>query len=118
MDTEIYDRRGRVVGWIVDGSDIFSRANHYIGFVEDTNVFNRRAGYLGEFDDGFFRDRNGRAVAFVDGATHGPITPVTQIPPISPIHPITPVRPVTPVTPVSPVNSLSWSPIAFNEFIH
>ena len=117
MDKEIYNHRGAVVGWIVGESDIFSRANLYIGFLEETNVFNAGGFYVGEFEDGFFWDRNGRAVAFIDGATNGPIIPITQIAPISPIHGITPIRPITPVTPVSPVHSLSWSQSAFEAFI-
>lgn len=115
MSDEIYDRQGKVVGWIVDSEDIFNRSNHYVGFIDGNELFSRSAKYLGEFADGYFWDGHGKAVAFIDGATHGPMTPIPQIPPIPPIHPITPIKPITPIAPIPPVRSLAWSSIAFAQ---
>ena len=117
MEIEIFDRTGRVIGWITSDQDIFIQGNHYVGFIERNEVFNVKGTYLGEFEDGFFWDRHGHAVAFVDGSHVGPATPVTHIGPITPVRPVLPIRPITPVTPVSPVHSMAWSSLTFSIFL-
>lgn len=88
-----------------------------VPFIEGKNVFSYSGKYLGEFEDGFFWDMYGNAVAFVEGASNGPLTPITEIPPIPPIHPIPPIPPVPPIPPIPPIHSLGWSQMTFEDFL-
>ncbi len=100
----IYDRQGRVIGWIHDGR-ILDGQNRYRGFLSGDSLHAMNGRYLGRYRRGFFRDRSGAAVAFTAGSTGGPLTPITQIPPIPPIGPI---NPIPPISPIAPIESLNW----------
>jgi len=86
-------------------------------FVEDGTVFSYLAQHLGEFYDGFFRDRAGYAVAFVEGADGGPLLPITQPPPVTPILQTPPIQPITPIPPLAPLGTLSWSGLTWDDFL-
>ncbi|MBN3581102.1 hypothetical protein JYB64_01805 [Algoriphagus aestuarii] len=85
----IFNRHGKIVAWIQE-TEIFDLKGRSIDFVNNEAVFNLRAAYKGTFSNGFFRDKNGSAVAFIDGSTNGPIPPIP---------------------------SLNWSSIDWNAFI-
>ncbi|WP_423816156.1 4-fold beta flower protein [Rhodocaloribacter litoris] len=112
----IFDRTGAVVGWLHEGR-ILDRSNRYRGFVKGDAVYAMGGQYLGRFRNGFFRDRSGGAVAFIQGASGGPLLPITQIPPVPPIPPIPPINPVPPIPPIPPVDSLSWG-VDWDEFLN
>jgi len=63
----IFNSQGRTVGWIEDNV-IYDRNNRYRAFIEDGNIFNYQGKHLGVLDTGFFRDKRGHCVAFLDGA--------------------------------------------------
>lgn len=106
----IFDRRGAAVGWF-DGRFIVGPANDYAAYVKGDVVLsmssNRHLGYLAK---GFFRDHHGGAVAFLRGATGGPITPIvssfTPMPPMLPMRPFVPIG-IAPVV-ITPIGGLSW----------
>ena len=58
--------------------------------------FRYEGNYLGEFGDGYFWDRSGNAVAFVEGASEGPALPVTEVVPMPPIPSTPPAQPAVP----------------------
>ena len=89
----IYDRSGKVVAWLNEGR-ILDQSNKYSGFLHNDALYSMNGHYLGQFRSGFFRDRSGGAVAFIKGASGGPVIPATQIPPINPIPPVAPVAPI------------------------
>ena len=115
----IYNRRGKVDAWF-DGEagDIYDRKAVPIGFVEGDAYFTRKGKYLGEFDAGVFWDSRGRAIAFLEGATGGPLLPLTSIPPIPPSPTVPPARPSTPLAPLAPMQTLSWSDVDFTDIFH
>lgn len=113
----IFNRQGRTVGWL-NGDVIYDRNNRYRAFVSDGNVFTYQGRHLGIIDQGFFRDKRGYCVAFMDGATGGPIPPIPEIAPIPPIPPIPPIAPIPPVPPIAPVGSLNWSQLDWEAFLN
>ena len=103
----IYDRLGKVVAWLYEGR-IIDKSNKYRGFLHNDALYSMSRPHLGRFRSGFFRDLSGGAVAFIKGASGGPLLPLTQIAPIPPIPPIPPINPIPPVPPVAPLDHLSW----------
>ena len=115
--TPIFNRHGATISWI-RGRELFNLQGRSIGFLNNDAVFNLQANYKATFTNGFFRDRNGSVVAFVRGATNGPIPPIPNIPPIPPIPNIPPIHPIPPIPPIRPIPSLRWSSIDWNSFIN
>ena len=85
-----------------------------VAFVRDGAVFSRRRAYLGRFENGFFRDRTGAAVAFVEGAKGEPWLPPHEDPPIPPIPVIAPIAPIAPIPPNA---RPSWSRLTWDSYI-
>lgn len=112
----IYDRQGIVVAW-KNGNVIHDISGNAIAFINDTNVISYTGKHLGVLNNGFFRDHRGDAVAFMKGATGGPILPVLSVPPVPPVPAIAPVPPIPPIPPVPAVPSLSWSDLSWDKFI-
>ena len=75
------------------------------------------ANTLGILESGYFRDKGGHAVAFVNGASGGPLLPITMFPPFPPFPAFPPFKPLAPLAPLPPLPSLSWSRIQWPEFI-
>ena len=81
------------------GQRLYDRSGVASAFVEDGTVFSYLAQHLGEFSNGFFRDRAGHAVAFIESVNGGLLLPITQPPPIPPI------------------GTLSWSGATWDDFL-
>lgn len=114
----IYGRNGQTVGWLNDGGVIYDRNNRYRAFVQNGAVYTYNGRHLGILDRGFFRDRQGHAVTFMDGADGGPLPPIPAIAPIPPIPPIPPISPIPPIAPITPVGSLGWSKLDWEGFLN
>jgi hypothetical protein len=112
----IYDRNGRAVGWLKDDV-VYDTDGSPRAFIKKGNVCNYKDEYLGRLTYGFFRDKDGYAVAFMRGAKGGPIPPIPEIAPVPPIHAILPIPPIPAIPPVPPIPSLSWSSISWEEFL-
>jgi hypothetical protein len=103
----ICDRRGQVIAWL-QGYDIYNLNGSHAAVQIGNNVYGHRGQQLGVFDKGFFRDHRGGAVAFINGATGGPITPIPSVPPVPPIPSVPPASTVTTVPRAPAVPSLGW----------
>ena len=103
----IYDRAGRVVAWH-RGKDIYHLNSTHAGVINGVNVYGHHGQQLGVFKNGLFRDHRGGVVAFVRGATGGPVLPVPSVPPVPPVPSVPPVPAVPSVPRVPAVPSLGW----------
>lgn len=112
----IYDRRGRAVAWL-NGNTLFDPAGGAVAFLSGSALFTHRPRYLGRLDRGFFRDAQGRAVAFLSGASDGPPLPVTTLAPVPPIPAVAPAPPATAPAPVAPACGLDWSVLSWDGYI-
>jgi hypothetical protein len=113
----VFDRKGKTIAWLMEGV-LFNLGGRPIAFLSKNSVVSYRAKYLGVLDKGFIRDRSGHAVAFLRGASGGPMPPVPQVPPVPPVPQIPPVPPVSPIAPAPAVQSLSWSTLAWESFLN
>ena len=112
----IFNCAGKTVGWLYRDV-IFNRRGFHQAFINNSAVYTYQCRYLGRFENGFLRDRDGRAVSFMYGARGGPATPTAEDPPIPPSSSIPPVAPVPPAPPVPPVSYLGWSVLDFEGFL-
>ena len=68
MAEPIWNRQGRVSGWL-DGDTVRDSSGRARAFIVGEAVISYRGkGFLGWYTDRVFRGRRGRAVAFLDGA--------------------------------------------------
>jgi len=107
MMEPIFDRTGTVIGWLHEGR-FLDRSNLYRGFLSGEAIHSMSGNYLGKFQNGFIRDKNGKAVAFIKGASGGPILPLAKVPQIPPIPPIPPLKSIPSIPPIPQIPSLAW----------
>src|SRR4051812_28686782 len=88
----IFNRKGEAVGWLASGV-IFGPHHQPRAFVRQDAVFSFSGHHLGRMENGFIRDRDGHAVAFMEGAKNGPPTPIAEAPLNKPVLPIPPSMP-------------------------
>lgn len=107
----IFDRNGKTVGWLHEDV-VYDLEGANLAFVFRGALFGFDGRHVGSFSNKFFLDEEGKAVAFVRGAS-GP-----NVPPMPSAIPVPP-RPMTTPTPkktmtssvpsMPPVHSLTWS---------
>jgi hypothetical protein len=112
----IFDRRGRPVGWL-QAHVIYDRNGRGRAWLQEGTLYTYGGEYLGTFERGFFRDRQGHAVAFVQGAEGEPPTPITAFPPVPPTVRVAPVPRLPPPAPTPPVPSRHWSPVSWEDYV-
>jgi hypothetical protein len=114
----IYNPEGKVVGWR-NKKFIYNDDRKLIAHIAGNGVFAGFNGHIGYFKDGYFVDKNGYPVAFIDGAKGGP-TPVSPVLPVLSVPSAPPVPPVPPTPPLltaMPAMSSSWSPQSWDGFL-
>ncbi|WP_420715640.1 4-fold beta flower protein [Streptomyces sp. SBT349] len=112
----IFNRSGHVCAWLRDDS-VFCHNGAAIAFLHQTDVISYRGNYLGSFSRGYFRDRRGAPVAWMEHATGGPVLLIPAPLPDPPVPDIIPERPSLPVSPVRSVDSLLWSRLTWDNFL-
>jgi hypothetical protein len=112
----IFDSAGAVVAW-KRGDDIHDAHGQAAAFLSSRNIVSYSGRHLGVFDKGLFRDHHGDVVAFMRGATGGPVLPVPSEKPVPPVPAVTPSRPEPPPPPAPAVPSLRWSSLSWERFI-
>jgi hypothetical protein len=113
----IYNRHGQLVAWLnrtylhdLSGAQLWL-------FIGDGAVFTYKGRHVGGFTNGYFRDKDGHAIAFTKDASIGPPLPVVMYPPIPP-NPVFPKFPALAlVPPLPPIDRFTWSKISWEEFI-
>ena len=70
--TPIYDRSGRVCAWL-ENTMIRDLGGRVSAFVSGAELVGSTGRHLGRFQDGNIRDHRGAVVAWVKGATGGPL---------------------------------------------
>jgi hypothetical protein len=120
QETTLFDSQGNARAYIDydDDATIYLWSGKAVAFLEndgsDMCVFGFNGNFLGWYEDGIVRDKNGNAVGARDGATNM----ITNIESIKSIQEISPIRPITPITPIKPIFSNSWSSESLTEFLY
>jgi len=115
----IFDRNGRTVGWIHEDV-VYSLDGANLAFVFRGALFGFDGRHLGSFHHKFFLDEDGKAVAFVRGATSPIVPPLPSAIPVPPkaVTAPTPAKMTTgPVPSMPPVHSLTWSNKPWTVFL-
>jgi hypothetical protein len=114
----IFGKDGAVVGWIFPPDGITDTEGNYRAFMIDGAVFDYHAHFLGRLHDGYFWDRDGKAVASIIGASNGPALRLHGTIPRPPDAGPEPPRPSkVPGVPVNPVYTKKWSETQWDEFL-
>ena len=111
----ICDPHGSTIAWFKDEL-IFSLSGTPLAFLKDESVINYAGTHCGFLKNGFFRDYGGNIVAFMRGATGGPILPPVKVAP-APIPGVIPIRPAAPIPPAAAMPTFSWSRVPWDAFI-
>ena len=111
----IYDSAGAVVAW-KRGDDIHDVRGQAVAFLSNKNLVSYSGKQLGVLDKGLFRDHHGDVVAFMRGATGGPVLPVPSEKPVPPVPAVAPARPEPPIPPAPVAPSLRWSSLRWDQF--
>lgn len=114
----IYDRNGKVVAWFRRGDTIVDRLGRYRAIVSEGGIFDYHAHFLGQLHGGYLWDRDGKAVAFVNGAADGPVLPpagAISLPPVAGPEPARPAQPL--VADRIPAYSKQWSELNWEDFL-
>lgn len=112
----IYGQSGQVVGWLSEDR-LVALNGRTVGRLYDDAVHREDGSHIGYFNEGVFRDNRGDTVAFIDGASGGPMKPMKHVRPVQPVQHVQPVRAVRHVRNVRAVRSLSWSPNSFDQYL-
>lgn len=114
--TPVYDQSGNAVAWIKRPSIVDLQGEH-VAMIHDVFVVSYRGRILGTFTQGWFRELDGRPVAFTTGALGFPTPPATTIPDVMPTPKPTPPMPVTPAPPPLRPPGRVWSERSWGEFL-
>jgi len=113
----IYGATGRVVAWLDDNREVTRDLQGNVNaWLREDCVYSLRGQHVGHFVDGNFRDARGAVVAFIAGASGGPVKPARAARPARPTRGARPARPVRGARMARPARSSSWSTLAFDDY--
>lgn len=112
----IYGADGVAVGWLQERI-VYDLDGTALAYVRQEGVYVFGGHYRGQFRSGYFRDRNGDAVAFMKRATGGPIPPTPKPPPIPPAPRIPPLPGFNPLPPMAPAPTYQWSKLSWKQYL-
>lgn len=112
----IFNRHGYTVGWL-SGKDLYDRKGNFNGFIIRYAVYNSNASYSGTIKQSFFRDMDGRVVAFMGDAKNGPVLPSLKSIPTRPIKKPRPSSKVAPPPQSPKPPKYGWSKHEWEDFM-
>ena len=113
----IRDQTGKTYGWF-DNARLHDLTGRPVAFVvSGGHVYAYTGARLGHLNDGYFCDRAGDAVAWLDGASGGPLLPLALPAPVPPVPqaPFIDLLPL-PSPPVPTIPSHTWSSFTWERF--
>lgn len=113
----IRDQTGKTCGWFNDAR-LHDLTGQPVAFViSHGHVYTYLGARLGHLDDGYFCDRVGEAVAWLDGASGGPLLPPALPSPVPPNCQAPLIDPLPlPSPPVPAIPSRTWSSLTWEQF--
>jgi hypothetical protein len=113
----IFDSAGRPVAWLYRQQFLIDRFGVCRAFIRGRVLFSMDRRVLGEFSQGYVWDTQGEAVAFVRGASNGPVLPAPHYAGSAPIPPVVSVPVLPPVVASQPVHRIKWSLLSMDTFL-
>jgi hypothetical protein len=112
----IFSRDAAVIAWLKNDV-VYDLTGEPRAIVRNTAVIAYDGVYLGRIDRGFFRDKHGDAVAFMRGATNGPITPSPRVVPTPPPTRDKVITPNVRIVAKPGPASVFWSLLDWEDFL-
>ncbi|GHX85564.1 4-fold beta flower protein [Vibrio cholerae] len=109
MSLTFYDSVGKPYAYSEDGETIYTFTGRPIAYFSDDSIYAFTGKHLGYFNNGIFRDHNGDALLFTDGASGGPMKPMKQMKPMKSMKQMKPMKGMKQMKPMRAIKSLSWS---------
>ena len=117
----IFDKHCNCVGWYDENKEmVYNTELSWIGFITNGYFFSPNTEWIGAMKKGTFVDKNGKPVAWIEGAT--PVAtsrlaiPLRPLRPFRPLRPLKPLRPFRPLRPMTPIGG--WSTYSWEEYIN
>jgi hypothetical protein len=117
--TPIFDKSTALICWF-DGENLFDLNLDWVAFHRNGHVFSVASlTWLGSLNEGAFRDRNGKAIAWLDGSSPSSgLKPLTPLKPLKPLEPLKPLKPLNPLKPLQPLTPLGgWSALNWQQWV-
>lgn len=112
----IYDRHGHLAGWL-EFDIVYSDLGCPRAFIHGGALFSFAPAYLGWFDNGYFRDDTGAAVAWIRRCHGGPIAPAPTYTGERPYLQYATLPPLAPLAPLRPLAAHAWSPTTWADYL-
>jgi hypothetical protein len=112
----IFSREAYVLGWLKEGV-VYDEAGQPRAFIHDRAVFNFDGQYVGRWENGYFRDEHGDAVAWIRGCHSGPSAPSPRVIPTQPTLRAITVKPAVRVVPKAAPPSAFWSEQPWSTYV-
>ena len=116
MIIDFYSKSGEPIAYTEDGQHIYMFSGRPAAFLSGDAIYLFSGKHIGWFEDGWIRDRQGRAVFFTSDAYGGPIKPVKRVKPVKGVKQVKPVKGVKQVKSIKPIKALSWSDLSGKQF--
>lgn len=116
MAIDFYSKSGKTIAYTEDEQHISLFSGRPVAFLSGNAVYSFSGKHIGWFEDGWIRDRKGKAVFFTSDAYGGPIKPVKRVKPVKGVKRVKPVKGVKQVKSVKPIKALSWSDLSGEQF--
>lgn len=113
----IFDPQGQTVAWR-SREIIFDLDGSPRAYLRGGVLYSFSGGFIGRYEDGFFRDAEGNAVACHSDASGGPPPPLGRrnaVPPV-PVYPRAPQK-LEAAPPPPRMRSRRWSALSWGEFV-
>lgn len=116
MAIDFYSKLGAPVAYMEDGRHIYLFSGKPVAFLSGNAVYLFSGKHIGWFEDGWIRNRVGKAVFFTTNASGGPIRPVKRVKPVKGMKRVKPVKGVKQVKSVKRTKAFSWSDLSGEQF--
>lgn len=116
MMEPIFSRDAAVVAWLKNDV-VYDMSGEPRAIVRGSAVIAYDGTYLGRIDRNFIRDPHGDAVAFMRGATNGPVTPAPRVVPTPPPTRDVVITPNVRIVAKPGPASVFWSGLDWDEFL-
>ena len=114
----VFNKNGKTIAWLKDSIVFTKDGRKALAFIEQENIFSYSSKHLGIFQNGYFRDEKGDAIAFIKGASGDPFPPRPAISPFPPKPCTPPASPAQSVPSVPIKASPSWSQTDWEVYIN
>jgi len=114
-----YNNEGRPIAWIGDNRDypsIFLFNGNPVAWMADDGIYSYAGKYLGWYQDGWVRDKDGHAVFYTQEAIGGPARPARQARPARGARGARPARSAREARVAKAARTTSWSSLSNESF--